>query len=840
MSGSSIIVESSPGPDIISMLRISGVERISESFVYTLDVLSTTKNLSASNYLGQEMTFSVTLFGGTKKYYHGYISAFSGRELYPDDTSHRLYQIQLVPWSWFMNLNRNFRIFQNVNVISIIETIFNEYANKKFLNSCSGVIYPVLDYCVQYQESSLEFVTRLMQENGIYYFFTHINGEHTLVFSDNITSYIQSNTPVTEINQTSSASLNEHVSEWLDDSEYICGKSVLGDYNYLTPANVNLAARHSNTTITQPASIATHERYQYPGGFKETAEGDRLALIQMQAEEAKHTRVNASSNIKQFSTGCKFLLKNNEFGEPEKSYVIIEMNLNAYEPHSVGSGGALPEYSNTFKAQPADKLCFSHNPVNKPEITGPQTAVVVGPAGEKVYTDNQGRIKVQFHWDRLGLKNENSSCWVRVSQSWAGKNFGSIALPHVGNEVIVSFMGGDPDRPVVTGRVYNPVQNIPEDPTSHKECHITRDDFGNEIILNATDGDEHIRLHSPKNSSTVELGKKGAFWSTKGTKYEASIGNSGSFTGGSKAAAFIGTSASINAGVSLGLDLGYKASAAFTNSYSLTVGTSESVTYGSSDSHAGKTTLSTAADDYIIGAGKEVCIAASATTPGPSAIFNADTSQMCMTMGQTIMPALPTNWHLAETAHKAKRILDGVSLAAMAAAAITSFVGCLQKADNSSNTSWVIGFNVAAIALAAVGAAFAVANNIYQVAKKSGNKTINHSNPGMKIGMDLMKGVEISSQNRPIALTFGLDAAAGAEIKLGDPAAAVSIKDGVKSEISLSPEGVLLDAKTGGVTINSATGVMVDSKGAVMLESKLGIDLNAPMLTINKNFSVLK
>jgi len=353
--------------------------------------------------------------------------------------------------------------------------------------------YDKKDYCVQFRETDFNFVSRLLEQEGIYYFFEHEDGKHTMVLGDSPDGHNPCpHQESARYHQISAGSrLDEDVIvSLLKTQEIRIGKYTVNDYNFETPT----ADLKVEVDCQIPLGPGEREIYDYPAEYSARTDGDRLANIRMQGEEAKITTITGTSNCKAFTSGYKFNLTGYYRHEMnDASYVLVSISHNATEPAGSSGGESAATYNNNFYCIPFD-VPFRPPLVTPKPIGSVQTAVVVGPKGEEIYTDKHGRVKVQFHWDREGKKDENSSCWIRVSQPWAGTGWGAMFIPHIGHEVIVEFVEGDPDRPIITGRVYHgtnmPADKLPEEKTKS----VIRSWQDNDIVIEDKDGDKHIHL----------------------------------------------------------------------------------------------------------------------------------------------------------------------------------------------------------------------------------------------------------------------------------------------------------------------------------------------------------
>ena len=444
------------GSDVLLLRGFKGTEGISRLFRFELDFLSENSSISFSDIVGKNVTISLRQGDGTYRYLNGIISRFAQHATEEEFTS---YSAEMVPWLWFLTRDADCRIFQNKSIPDILTQVFSDLGFNDYTNSLQGS-YDPREYCVQYRESSFHFVSRLMEEYGVFYFFKHQQGKHTLVLADTSTSH--SSCPgqsMVRYVAVSGGPQEDVITGWQIEEELRTGKYSLEDYNFQTPST-NLMV--NEPTVYEVGGNSKFEIYDYPGEYLTKGAGESLAKVRMQEEEAEHLVAHGTSQCRMFVSGYKFTLEEHPRKDMNTDYVLTEIQHSAI----TDSYGSLKSpqgesYSNTFTCIPLSVPVRPLRVTPRPTVKGPQTAVVAGPSGEEIYTDKYGRVKVQFFWDRLGKKNENSSCWIRVSQSWAGKNWGAVFLPRIGQEVIVDFLEGDPDQPLITGRVYNAEQMPP-------------------------------------------------------------------------------------------------------------------------------------------------------------------------------------------------------------------------------------------------------------------------------------------------------------------------------------------------------------------------------------------
>lgn len=436
-SGQSLSVTTPLGPDKLILRDLSGREGICELFQFDLTATASDAALDMSSVVGQGVTVTLTGPDGTKRYIHGICVRAVQME--------RTYSLQLRPWLWQLGLTSDCRIFQDKSVPEIVKAVFSDLGFSDFKDSLTGS-YTAREYCVQYNETALDFVCRLMEDEGIFWFFTFANGTHTLVLADDASAHtalpVAATLPYLPLPGGKGWLEDDRVDSFLIETAMVPGKYQTDDYFLETP---------STELKVNVAGTGSLQVYEYPGGYTKKDAGDARGKVRLAELEAAAKRASGSSTVRGMAAGLKFTLSGHPRSDANATYVLHGVS------HSVSLGG----YANSFEVLPADTTFRPIRRTARPRIPGTQTAVVVGKSGEEVWTDKFGRIKVQFHWDQVGKKDENSSCWVRVAQGWAGKNWGAFFLPRLGQEVVVSFLDGDPDRPLVTGSVYNGEQQVP-------------------------------------------------------------------------------------------------------------------------------------------------------------------------------------------------------------------------------------------------------------------------------------------------------------------------------------------------------------------------------------------
>ena len=496
-------IETPLGHDVLLLKSISGTEQLGRPFEFYLELASEDHQIRPQDIVGQNVTIRLNLFGRDQvRYFNGYISRFvqtSGADRLAG------YRATVVPWLWFLTRTADCRIFQfqQMTVPDIIKKVFRDHGFTDFEDALSGS-FRIWEYCVQYRETDFNFVSRLMEQEGIYYFFKHENGKHSLVLADSPSAH----QPYPDYDQIkyrppgSQVDNDRFISDWIVETCIQPGSYALKDFDFKNTRR-DLQAR---AILTRQHAAADFEIYDYPGEYTESPDGDEYAKKRIEELHTQYEVASANSEARGISAGCTFTLAEHPRDDQNRQYLITSANFNIdagdfYSQEKSSSG----VYSCSFAAIDATQQFRSLRITPKPSIAGPQTAIVVGTSGEEVYTDEYGRVKVQFHWDRYGKADQDSSCWIRVAQVWAGKKWGAMYIPRIGQEVIVEFLEGDPDQPIITGRVYNaqamPPYALPDNKTmSTLKSDSSKGSQGfNEIRFEDNKGSEQLFIHAEKN-----------------------------------------------------------------------------------------------------------------------------------------------------------------------------------------------------------------------------------------------------------------------------------------------------------------------------------------------------
>jgi len=504
------------GADVLLPRRMTGVERLSRAFEYRLELLSTDPGIDFSAILGERASLRLSLAGGKdERFFHGVMTDFE--QMDSSDKRYARYEMTLRPWLWFLTRTSDCRIFQAQTVPEIVAAVFQELGFSDFEDRLTET-YSKREYCVQYRETDFDFVSRLLEEEGIYYFFEHEEDLHTMILADDNHGLDSlGSIPYTFDANRGQGQQPERIFGWRLQQQLQPVQYVLNDYDFKAPKKSLL----SPSAHERSHAGAEYEIYDYPGRYQVSGDGEHYSRRRIEELQARFERVTGSSNVRILRAGALFDLSQHPRDDQNKTFLVtdIEYQLasNAFE---MGSGSDAEEtYACRITALDAQQPFRPERLTPRPVVRGPQTAVVTGPSGDEIHTDEHGRVKCQFHWDRYGKRDENSSCWIRVSQAWAGKEWGAMALPRIGQEVIVNFLEGDPDRPIITGRVYNgeqkPPFTLPENKTqSGIKTRSTPDgaaDNRNEIRFEDKKGDEQLFIHAEKDRD-IEVKNDETHW----------------------------------------------------------------------------------------------------------------------------------------------------------------------------------------------------------------------------------------------------------------------------------------------------------------------------------------
>ncbi|WP_080218004.1 type VI secretion system Vgr family protein [Salmonella enterica] len=499
-------------PGALLFASLDGGETLSELFSYVVQLktpdtlnlgyVSPAANLPLKPMVGKDLCVNIELDGGGKRHISGLVTAarvvgHEGRSV--------TYELRMEPWVKLLTHTSDYKAFQNKTVVDILDEVLAEYpypVEKRLVES-----YPVRTWQVQYGETDFDFLQRLMQEWGIYWWFEHSEDSHTLVLADAISAHKACpDSPLVEWHQEGLKLDKEFIHTITANESLRTGQWVLDDFDFTKPRSL-LA-----NTVANPRETghATYEHYEWPGDYFDKSEGEMLTRIRMEAQRSPGSRVLGGGNIRTLMTGYTFTLMNHPTAELNQEYLLAQTTLFVQDNAQHSGQDQHFTFSTSFELHPTREVYRPQRTISKPHTKGPQSAIVTGPAGQEIWTDQYGRVKVQFGWDRYGKMDENSSCWIRVSYPWAGKGFGMIQIPRIGQEVLVDFKNGDPDLPIIVGRTYNQDTMPPWGlPGMASQSGIFSHSLyggptnGNMLRFDDKTGAEEVKFHAEKDLNTT-------------------------------------------------------------------------------------------------------------------------------------------------------------------------------------------------------------------------------------------------------------------------------------------------------------------------------------------------
>mgnify|MGYP001065305598 CR=1 FL=1 len=484
-------------PGVLHFLSMKGKEGLSQLYSFEVELVAKTYMLDCRDALGKSLSLQIETKNSVPRFMHGVITKFElvGREML--NSKYYIYKATVSPLLWYATKNKEYKIFQNQTVLDIVQEVLGEYGLEIELKLGRGA-YRTWEYCVQYDETDFDFISRLLEHEGLYYWFKMFKGKHTMVITDHnslhepytgygMFTYYDPNEQVSDD--------KEHVSDWHVISEIASGAYATDDYDF----KKSRASIDSRDSLGTEATAGSNEVFEWLGGYVEQDDGDYYSMVRQEELRVERDIIHAVANIRAVKPGRIFKLRNHPRSKENKTYLCVSAEYD-FQVAGYSTGTQRPDkFSIAFKALPINTQFRKKRETPKPKTYGPQTAKVVGPAGEEIWTDKYGRVKVQFHWDRYGQSDEDSSCWVRVSSPWAGSGFGALQIPRINQEVIVDFIGGNPDRPIIIGRVNNdanmPLVDLPAQAhtsgfrsktvhgDTHQENHLLMiDEMGKELV----------------------------------------------------------------------------------------------------------------------------------------------------------------------------------------------------------------------------------------------------------------------------------------------------------------------------------------------------------------------
>ena len=643
--------------DEIQFSRMDGYDEISRPFHFELMVSCKSTDIKALAVLGTDVLVEVT--GGEPRYFHGLVTRFGLEEIRDDNA---FYRVTIAPWLWFLTLKTDNRIFQEKSVPEILDEVFRSYGNAVTVSRLRGSYKP-REYCVQYGESDLDFVQRLMEHEGIFYFFEHDDTGHRMILADSNAVLKPApgfETLPYEPDSRISFKEGDFITRWVPGTSVMPGAFAHTDYDFTKPSSDLL----SKSNAPPGHALDKAENYRYPGYYTEHGRGDALAGIRLESLQAPATIVEAEGTARALWSGRIFKLDLFPREAENIDYLVLRVDVRMWDEQvRSGQEGALQGFEVSLRLAPSETPFRPARRTPPPVMRGPQTASVVGPAGAEIFTDKYSRVKVQFHWDRQGKKDAHTTCFIRVSSAWAGSGWGFIQIPRIGQEVIVDFLEGDPDQPIITGRVYNAEQMPPyglpgsatqsgwksnsspggggwnelrfEDKKGAEEVYFQAEKDHNELVKNnesrnigndfsedvghdATQSIGHDRTESVSNDKAVSVGNNRTV--SIGVNDDETVGSNRSLTVGSNETITVGANSTetiaiahtqtvgavqtVSVGAARVDSVGASETRSVGASQTNTIGSSRAVTVGSGQTHA------IGSDDgWTVGGGQTVSIA---------------------------------------------------------------------------------------------------------------------------------------------------------------------------------------------------------------------------------------
>jgi len=500
------------GEDKVVVRHFHGKESISGLFQYDVELITGDFNLDPDAVVGKPVKLKICQSDEKSfRYFNGYVCAFHQM---PSEGQLAVYRMRLVPWLWFLSQTSDCFIHQELSLDKVIRKVFDKYGMRDYEFQLR-MQHEAWEYCIQYRESAFAFISRLMEMEGMFYFWKQEEGRHVMMIGDGANIHqpcqFQSRIKMERAFGRGFKRMEDSIFSFQGSQKFKTGKYTYRDYNFMNPDS-NLHGE-TNARVAKSGKDK-YEIYDFPGEYESQGEANPFTRLRMEETESDEEEMEGTSCARSLMPGYKFDMSGHDRREYNQTYMVLEVEHEGSEENYIMEEEEKPpKYENKFKCMPADVPYRPERKTPKHIMRGVQTATVVGPKGEEIYTDKYGRVKVQFHWDREGKKDENSSCWIRVSQGWAGKNFGAMFLPRIGQEVLVDFIESDPDRPIITGRVYNaanmPAYELPKNKNwSGIRSRSTKgggtDNF-NELRFDDTKGQELFWMHAEKDMRiTVE------------------------------------------------------------------------------------------------------------------------------------------------------------------------------------------------------------------------------------------------------------------------------------------------------------------------------------------------
>jgi type VI secretion system secreted protein VgrG len=690
------------GPETLRLSMLSARESLGEISEFRLSCISSDPDIDLDAILGKQGSVRITLPDGGARYLTGYFTRFahSGTQ-----GRYQSYEAILQPWPWFMTRTSDCRIFQNKTAPEIIKEVFADHNVAEFRDALSGS-YAQREYCVQYRETDYDFVVRLMEEEGIYFYFEYERDKNVLVLADAYGAHnpVPGDAGFQFVDNQRTAEESNHITGWHFERVVQPGKARIVDYDFKRP-KIKLDA---SASFPRGNDQSNHEIFDYPGDFVAQGEGEHFVRARLDEIQAQYELAQAHTNARTLGCGMLFKLSGHVRRDQNREYLVISCFIHLQAEGLEADGGGGSGYACDFSALASSQDFRPLRRTPRPFVRGIQTAVVVGPAGDEIYTDQYGRVKVQFFWDRLGKTDENSSCWIRVAHPWAGKNWGFVTIPRIGQEVVVEFLEGDPDRPLITGGVYNGEQMPPyELPANMTQSGIksrsskggTPDNF-NEIRFEDKKGAEQVFIHAEKNQD-IEVENDETHWvghdrrKTIDHDENVEVKNNRTEQVGVDESITIGNNRTESVGVNETIAIGVNRSESVGSNQSVTVGATDTLMVGTQRTHTvgiNETIMIGAAQEITVGAARMLAVGISqSTTIGVNHSVNVGSSQSVdIGASQTLNVGASRNTSIGSTDH----LKVGNNLVIEAGDSVTIKTGSASITMQKDGTIMIKGKNI--------------------------------------------------------------------------------------------------------------------------------------------------
>ncbi|ACM36988.1 MULTISPECIES: type VI secretion system Vgr family protein [Rhizobium/Agrobacterium group] len=512
IQASRVLRLSSPlGDDQLLPERMTVEEGVNRLFEITLSVRAKREAVKPEELIGKLVDVSLEIRqgefdeGGVRRPFNGLVTNLS--EGPPVTRGLRSYTLTIRPQFWLLSRRSDCRIWQNMTSMQVLETLLSEHGLPAAAYAPLHKAPPAREYSVQWNETDLDYLLRRFEEDGLFYWFEHEVGVHRIKVSDSKVAWSQPSASaegVEKVRLAQGSSDRNHINEWMRQFAFIPGQRAGADWNFETPSTVPLNVTPS---LIQMPGAAKRELYEYPARISDVKEAEQAETFRMQAVEADHERVTGKSNVRFLEAGRRFTPYEEPHPEHQYEEHVITSITHWVVDRSYETTENDPEYRNEFEAIPSRVPLTPHRDTKRPHIEGAQVAIVAGPSGEEIHTDQYGRIKVWYPWDRRAKKDGSDTCWIRVNQAWGGGTWGAQVIPRIGMEVMVSFVDGDPDRPLVIGVVPNPKNPVPYDLPANKTRMVLRSNTHkgsgfNEMTFEDENGKENMFFHAQKDQTT--------------------------------------------------------------------------------------------------------------------------------------------------------------------------------------------------------------------------------------------------------------------------------------------------------------------------------------------------